>query len=94
MSDAMMTIGRVQVRRRPAQNPRPCRRAFASYGEHIGRYDHVAEALVARLDVTGRDHVGHGRSEGEAAVVEDFETVVDDVRAALYDVGGEYRRNM
>ena len=43
------------------------------YGEHIGRYAHVAEALVARgSEVVGPDHVGHGQSEGERALVEDF----------------------
>ena len=36
------------------------------YGEHIGRYEHVAKALNdARWNVHGLDHVGHGHSEGE-----------------------------
>ncbi|MCO4768826.1 MAG: lysophospholipase [Deltaproteobacteria bacterium] len=34
-------------------------------GEHVGRYDHVAEALnAAGIAMTGADHRGHGRSEG------------------------------
>jgi alpha-beta hydrolase superfamily lysophospholipase len=50
------------------------------YGEHIGRYEHVAEALLeAGAAVLGPDHEGHGRSEGEPAIIEDFEKVVDDV---------------
>ena len=36
------------------------------YGEHIGRYEHVAERLVADgATVYGPDHLGHGRSEGQ-----------------------------
>ena len=50
------------------------------YGEHIGRYEHVADALVAHGAVVyGVDHVGHGASEGERVLIEDFERVVDDL---------------
>lgn len=51
------------------------------YGEHIGRYEHVAEALVAHgAAVYGPDHVGHGRSSGERVLIADFEDVVSDLR--------------
>ena len=60
------------------------------YGEHIGRYEHVARALTERGSaVIGPDHVGHGRSEGEQALVEDFETVVDDLRKVVQQARGE-----
>ena len=50
------------------------------YGEHISRYEHVAAALVANgAAVYGVDHIGHGRSEGERVLIEDFEQVVSDV---------------
>lgn len=50
------------------------------YGEHSGRYGHVADALVARgATVWSPDHRGHGLSAGEPAVIEDFEGVVDDL---------------
>jgi alpha-beta hydrolase superfamily lysophospholipase len=50
------------------------------YGEHIGRYQHVAEALFANgAAVYGVDHVGHGRSEGERVLLLDLEEVVLDV---------------
>jgi alpha-beta hydrolase superfamily lysophospholipase len=52
------------------------------YGEHIGRYDHVAAALVDRgAVVLGPDHIGHGESEGERVLIDDFETVVDDLHS-------------
>jgi alpha-beta hydrolase superfamily lysophospholipase len=89
MSDAT-TIGRVYVRRWPAEDPDRLVVLAHGYGEHIGRYEHVAQALVTRgSTVIGPDHVGHGRSEGEAAVVEDFEPVVDDLRAVVQDARGD-----
>jgi alpha-beta hydrolase superfamily lysophospholipase len=54
------------------------------YGEHIGRYHHVANALVERgAVVVGPDHVGHGESEGERVLIDDFEGVVDDLHAVV-----------
>lgn len=50
------------------------------YGEHVGRYEHVAAALAARgAVVAGPDHLGHGRSEGERVLVADYEHVIDDL---------------
>lgn len=50
------------------------------YGEHIGRYDHVAAALVeAGAVVYGLDHMGHGKSEGDRAILSDVDHVVADV---------------
>jgi alpha-beta hydrolase superfamily lysophospholipase len=90
MSDDMTTIGRVRVRRWDAEDPVRLVVLVHGYGEHIGRYEHVAEALVARGSaVVGPDHAGHGRSEGERALVEDFEPIVDDVRAVVEDARGD-----
>ena len=86
MGEGMTTIGRVRVRRWPAADPARLVVLVHGYGEHIGRYGHVAEALVARgSTVLGPDHIGHGRSPGEAALVEDFEPIVDDLRAVVHD---------
>ena len=90
MSEEMTTVGRVQVRRWPAEDPQRLVVLVHGYGEHIGRYAHVAEALVARgSSVVGPDHVGHGQSDGEQALVEDFEPVVDDLRAVVQDARGD-----
>src|SRR3712207_8247231 len=44
------------------------------YGEHIGRYDSVAEALVGNgAAVYAVDHVGHGRRAGERVLVADLD---------------------
>lgn len=50
------------------------------YAEHSGRYAHVAEALTgAEAVVVAEDHIGHGRSDGERALITDFGHVVDDL---------------
>ena len=60
------------------------------YGEHIGRYGHVADAFVERgASVYGLDHVGHGRSDGEPALIPDFAPVVDDLHLLVEDVRGD-----
>ena len=52
------------------------------YGEHIGRYEHVADRLVADGAVVyGPDHLGHGRSEGERALVSRGEDLTTDLHA-------------
>ncbi len=50
------------------------------YAEHGARYAHVANALRAEgLAVFAEDHLGHGRSDGERALIRDFEHIVDDL---------------
>jgi alpha-beta hydrolase superfamily lysophospholipase len=54
------------------------------YGEHIGRYEHVAGALVERgAAVYGADHLGHGESEGERVLIANFDHVVADLHAVV-----------
>jgi alpha-beta hydrolase superfamily lysophospholipase len=54
------------------------------HGEHLGRYQHVADALAGMgAMVVGADLVGHGRSAGERALIGDFEAVVSDVDTVL-----------
>jgi alpha-beta hydrolase superfamily lysophospholipase len=50
------------------------------YAEHSGRYAHVAAALSeAGYAVWALDHRGHGRSEGDRAIVTQFEHFVVDL---------------
>jgi len=54
------------------------------YGEHLGRYEHVAKALNdAGWSAYALDHVGHGRSEGEQVLISDFTPVVEDVHTVV-----------
>ncbi len=60
------------------------------YAEHGGRYAHVAERLAADGAVVyAPDHIGHGRTEGERALIRDFEHVVADLHAVSEIARGE-----
>ena len=84
------TVGRVQVRHWSADDPARLVVLVHGYGEHVGRYEHVAAALVARgSSVVGPDHVGHGRTAGEQALVTDLEEVVDDLHGVVDQARGE-----
>ena len=61
------------------------------YGEHIGRYDHVARRLVdAGAVVYGHDHIGHGRSGGERVLVQDVDQLVSDTRSVAERARAEH----
>ena len=75
--------GRVFHRRwDPASPPVRIVLIVHGYAEHGGRYAHVAAALTRRGSVVyADDHLGHGRSDGERALIGDFEHVVDDLHS-------------
>jgi len=76
------TQGRVAVRCWPNPDARYIALIAHGYGEHIGRYEHVAERLVAHgATVYGPDHLGHGRSEGERALIATIDDIVTDLHA-------------
>jgi alpha-beta hydrolase superfamily lysophospholipase len=77
--------GRVFFRTWPATaDPRRIVVLVHGYAEHGGRYAHVAEALAARgAVVCAPDHIGHGRSDGQRALIVDFEHVVDDLHTLV-----------
>lgn len=61
------------------------------YGEHLGRYDHVADVLVRHgAVVCGPDHMGHGRSAGERVLIEDYEDVVADLHTVVESARGDH----
>ena len=60
-------------------------------GEHMGRYEHVAQALVAAgYAVRAVDFRGHGHSEGRRGHVDRWERYVEDLRAAVALQPGPY----
>ena len=73
--------GAIHVRRwEPTEAPTAVIMILHGYAEYGGRYAHVAEQFVSRgWAVVASDHVGHGLSEGERALITDFGLVVDDV---------------
>lgn len=76
------TRGTIAVREWPREDPRYIALLAHGYGEHIGRYEHVADLLVGHgAAVYGPDHMGHGGSAGERVLIEDYEDVVTDLRA-------------
>ena len=61
------------------------------YGEHVGRYEHVAAALVEDGAVVyAVDHVGHGKSDGERVLISDFEDVVSDFHRLAHTASEEH----
>lgn len=71
-----------------------CRRIVIvvhGYAEHGGRYGHLAERLTAEgAAVYAPDHIGHGKTEGDRALITDFEHVVDDLATLVQIAGDEY----
>lgn len=58
-------------------------------GEHIGRYEHVADHLNAQgWDVRGFDHRGHGRSGGRRGDIAASDSLLSDLGAFLREVRG------
>ncbi|HEX4107759.1 MAG TPA: alpha/beta hydrolase [Solirubrobacteraceae bacterium] len=82
--------GKVVVSKWPNDDARYLAVIAHGYGEHIGRYEHVAQALVDEGAVVyGPDHLGHGRSEGDPALVPDMEEVVADLHKVVKLAQGE-----
>ncbi|MFD3839013.1 alpha/beta hydrolase [Streptomyces sp. NPDC058642] len=74
------TLDGLVVREWPHPRPRRLALVVHGYGEHIGRYEELADVLHRHgAAVFGPDHRGHGKSAGERVLVEDFEDVVTDV---------------
>ncbi len=56
------------------------------YGEHIGRYEHVATRLTqAGFAVYGSDHAGHGRSGGKRGRIR-FDAAISDMDQLIVTV--------
>lgn len=72
--------GALHVRRWDHPDPSYIALIAHGIGEHAGRYEHVAQALVDDGAVVwAPDHYGHGHSDGERAQADDVEAFVDDL---------------
>lgn len=61
------------------------------HSEHIGHYESVARHFQSHgAYVFGPDHPGHGLSQGERLVIEDFDAVVNDVGNVVASVRCQY----
>ena len=76
--------GRIVVHRWSAPAPRFVAMVAHGYGEHAGRYGHVAERLVAEgAAVFAPDFEGHGLSDGDRARFETVDDLADELEGQL-----------
>lgn len=76
--------GKLYVQEWLVQNPKAWLILVHGLGEHIGRYQHVAEYFNEhQYSVIGYDHIGHGRSEGKRGVVMKYDTLLDDLNSIV-----------
>jgi alpha-beta hydrolase superfamily lysophospholipase len=79
-------VGRLY--RRDADSPGYQAVIVHGYGEHAGRYEHVAQALIRHGAVVwAADYPGHGRSVGERALIEDVNHLVADTERVVQYAG-------
>ena len=68
----------------PAQNPKAAMNLIHGFGEHSGRYEHMAKHLNAHgISVMAIDLRGHGRTEGPRGVCRQYSDFTSDVDALL-----------
>src|SRR3989442_714339 len=83
--------GRINVREWPNEHAQWLAVLANGYAEHIGRYNRVdEECRQAGAAVVGPDHQGHGTSEGERVVSEDFEDVIPDLHTVTLRASEKY----
>ena len=91
MTELRGSCGTIVLHEWAGDRPRWVALIAHGYGEHAGRYAHVAEHLVRYGGaVYAPDHLGHGRSEGERALVERIDDVVGDLHAVARKARGEH----
>lgn len=73
-------------------NPSTAILLIHGYGEHSGRYQHIAGALQKiNAAVYSFDLTGHGKSEGISAYIDRFDHYVDEAEDALQMLGKRYQ---
>jgi alpha-beta hydrolase superfamily lysophospholipase len=67
-----------------AENPEAIVILIHGFGEHISRYDHVAEKFTAKdISVLGVDLIGHGSSTGKRGHVDSIKDFYDTIDAMV-----------
>lgn len=81
----------LHIRRWPIASPKAVALLSHGYGEHIGRYEHVAAALnAAGFAVFAVDHWGHGLSDGVRGFAPGFSVFLDGQDALLAEAKAAY----
>jgi alpha-beta hydrolase superfamily lysophospholipase len=76
--------GKIVVRKWEPSIPRRVVVVAHGFGEHSGRYEHVARRLADDGAVVyAPDHHGHGRSDGELGLVTSVDPLVDDLTKVI-----------
>lgn len=67
-----------------ADNPSACMVLVHGLGEHIGRYDHLAERYVRRhMAVVGFDLPGHGKTPGQRGHAANLQALIGSIDAVV-----------
>ena len=75
----------------PVDNPVAVMTLIHGFGEHCGRYDHMASHLNANnIAVLSMDLRGHGQTEGKRGVVESYDHLISDVACLIKKSGQLY----
>ena len=75
----------------PDEAPRAVIVVAHGFGEHIGRYGNLVEALVpAGYAVYGPDHRGHGRSGGRRAFIDKYDYLLADLERVFAAVAANH----
>jgi alpha-beta hydrolase superfamily lysophospholipase len=83
--------GRILIHQWSSTTPRFLALVAHGYGEHAGRYAHVAERLVAEgAAVYAPDFEGHGLSDGDRAQFETVDDLADEL-ASVYEAARHSR---
>src|SRR5437870_4419723 len=83
--------GRIVVHRWSTTAPRFVALVAHGYGEHAGRYGHVAERLVAEgATVYAPDFEGHGLSQGDRARFDTVDDLADELASVDKAARGAY----
>ena len=78
----------------PVDNPVAVMTLIHGFGEHCGRYDHMASHLNANnIAVLSMDLRGHGQTEGKRGIIESYEHLIGDIDDLLGHSRASYPAN-